>query len=160
MNHSMRETDSKSGTDKWWPKIFGYSLAILFAAATAFYIHNYKYEVVENLILEIDKFGITNIGKEELLRRSRINNLPITYEEKQILINRTVFLGATAEMVQLALGKPKEAYNAADVAESGKQEGIIYVYHFPADARPTLLRFENNKLTHAYKGSTIDVAHQ
>ena len=86
--------------------------------------------------------------------QEEINKLSLTYEEKQILIQKTVFLGATSDMVMLALGAPKERFRAPKTAEFS--EGIVFTYHLPNDAQPTLLRFVGNKLTHAYKRSAID----
>ncbi len=123
--------------------------------AVMLYIQFYKPTLVKELILSIDTFGVTSIGQEEISRQAAIRQLPkLTYEERQVLINRTVFLGATPNMVMLALGAPKErkAYH------SPKGNGTIYIYYLPDDPRPTILRFEDEKLVHAYKGSALDLA--
>ena len=96
--------------------------------------------------------GVTPLGEEEKFRQSAINALPLTYEEKQVLINKTVFLGASSKMVQLALGAPKER------KVGGGKSNSILIYYQPDDPRPTILRFERDKLVHAYKGSALDLA--
>lgn len=120
--------------------------------ACMLYLQFYKPGLLKELILSIDVVGVTPIGQEEQSRQATINGLPITYEEKQVLINKTVFLGASSRMVMLALGTPKEQ------KPSGKGAGNIYIYYQPDDPRPTILRFEHDKLVHAYKGSALDLA--
>jgi hypothetical protein len=118
--------------------------------ALIFYLQFYQPEVVKRLILAVDVLGVTPLGEEEQLRQTRINQLSITYEEKQVLLSRTVFLGATQQMVTLALGTPKEQKHTA--------QGTLYIYYLPDDPRPTILRFKSDKLAHAYKGSALDLA--
>lgn len=156
MNHTRHNDRPKCGPIGVALKVLAYLGVMVGVFGGAFYMQTYQPELMNGFILEVDRFGITSIGQEEKTRRARINALPITYEEKQILINKTVFLGASAEMVKLALGDPREVHKANNDPKQG--EGTIYVYHFPKDARPTLLRFEAGRLTHAYKASAIDVA--
>jgi hypothetical protein len=111
-------------------------------------------DIARKLVISIDSFGVTPMGQEEISRRHTINNLPITYEEKQILINRTVFLGATTEMVVLALGQPRKGTRGLSADGS---ESINLVYHFPDDPLPTVLTFEGNKLVRAQKKAGIDI---
>lgn len=135
-------------------KITVYSCLMAATFAVILYMQFYKPTLVKELIISVDTFGVTTIGQIEKARQFEINHLPITYEEKQVLLNRTVFLGATPRMVALALGEPKERkkYRAA------KGTGTAYVYYLPDDPRPTILRFEGEKLVHAYKGSALDLA--
>ena len=63
------------------------------------YLQIYRPTFVKELILAIDVFGVTEVGTAEQQRLDSINKLPITYEEKQVLINKTVFLGASPQMV-------------------------------------------------------------
>ena len=119
--------------------------------AVILYMQFYKPNVIRELILSVDTLGLTSIGQQEQTRQYEINRLPkLTYEEKQVLLNRTVFLGATTRMAQLALGPPKEQ-------KRGRRE-VIFIYYMPEDSRPTILRFENDRLVHAYKGSALDIA--
>lgn len=112
-------------------------------------------EMARELLIAMDKFGITNTGRDEQLRIAQINALPIAYEKKQVLINRTVFLGADTGMVYLALGNPRETQRAK--VKGQKTEAVLLIYHFSDDKRPTILQFENDKLTSAYKGSVLEV---
>lgn len=122
------------------------------------YFSSYHPEMVKELLITVDKFGITRTGKEEQVRIAKINALPITYEKKQVLINRTVFLNADINMVYLALGQPREMKRT--ILEGGGNEAILLIYHFSDDKRPTILQFEEEKLTSAYKGSVLEVYSQ
>jgi hypothetical protein len=133
-------------------------MALVMLCAIAFggyFAYRYAPDKVNELIIKIDRFGITDMGKREQYRINQIEQLPITYAEKQVLLDRTVFLGATPQMVKLALGTPKQEQTTGAVDRGN--EVITYIYHFSKDSRPTLLRFENQKLTSAGKASTIDV---
>jgi hypothetical protein len=118
--------------------------------ACILYLQFYKPDLFKRLILSVDIVGITEIGKAEKSRLSTINTLPITYEEKQVLVNHTVFLGATPEMVMLSLGNPRE--------QRRYRGGDVLVYYDQDDPRPTLLQFERGKLTRASKGSALDLS--
>lgn len=125
-------------------------LVCVFAASL--YLQLFQPMVVKRLILSVDVFGITDLGMAEKSRLNTINNLPITYEEKQVLMNRTVFLGATRQMVTLALGEPNKQQQAG--ADN------MYIYYLPDDPRPTILKFSRDRLVQAYKGSALDFAKQ
>lgn len=91
-------------------------------------------------------FGTTD--KAELKRREKIVLLPISNEKKNILIEHKIFEGATAHMVELALGTPRESY------PNREQNGVTYSYwkyHFKDDNRPTMLIFQNGRLAGAQK---------
>lgn len=120
--------------------------------ATFLYLQFYNPQLLKELIITVDVVGVTPIGQAEQARIATINTLPITYEEKQVLINHTVFLGANTQMVMLALGNPKESRAGSKPASS------VLVYYESDDPRPTILRFEQDKLIHAYKGSALDLA--
>lgn len=141
----------------WKP--IGTLLFLLFLGFVGMGIYNYLYlhkpDVLKQISVKLDRLGLAPENPAETQRIYEINKLPISYEEKQILINNTIFLGATPRMVMLALGKPKEGHRAADNSGENKKT-LILVYHLPEDLRPTMLRFDEGKLTHAYKGSTID----
>lgn len=85
----------------------------------------------------------------ERKRINRINTLPLNDEKKQILINHTIFMGASTSMVRLALGEPRYMEPATKSAEN--VEITRWVYHFQDDLRPTVMQFEGDKLTAAYK---------
>jgi hypothetical protein len=134
----------------------GVVLAIIVggSAAAFYYVTTHRPDMIAQVRLKLDRFGLAAESPMEVKRVADINKLPISYEEKQILINRTIFMGASPRMVMLALGQPKQGHKTRD-ALSGK-ESIILVYHLPKELRPTMLSFENNKLSEAKKGSSID----
>lgn len=90
-------------------------------------------------------------AKFEQQRMSQINLLPISDEKKNILVHRTIFLGASSTMVALALGDPK--FKEPTVKDEKGQTIDKWVYHFNDDFRPTVLQFENGVLLNAYKVS-------
>ncbi len=123
--------------------------------AVLFYMENYQPEMMTHLLIQVDVFGFTRVAQQEQERLAKIKNLSITYEEKQVLVNRTVFMGATHDMVKLALGDPKKI-----VERMWEAKNIMltyYVYYLPNDNRPTILVFQDDKLINAYKGSALDV---
>lgn len=134
-------------------RIFAYILLLGLLFTGYAYLSNQRPELVKELLISIDKFGITQTGQEEQLRISKINALPITFEKKQVLINHTVFLNADIDMVYLALGKPREVQHTT----IQDKPAILLIYHFQDDKRPTILQFENERLTSAYKGSVLEV---
>ncbi len=133
------------------------SLAVIFviiiSIGTIYFIYQKEPEVVQEILFKMDRFGLIEKSPEEIQRVYDINQLSISFEEKQILINKTIFLGATPRMVLLALGEPKKGYKTN--GEMGN-ESIKLEYHLPKDSRPTVLVFDEGKLSHAYKGSTIE----
>lgn len=123
--------------------------------AVLFYLQTYRPETMAEFLVKVDVFGFTDIARQEQERLGKIRDLTIPYEEKQVLINRTVFIGATYDMVKLALGQPKKILQRA--AEGSSVALIYYVYYLPGDKRPTILVFQQDKLTNAYKGSVLDI---
>lgn len=107
-----------------------------------------------DLIIAVDRFGITEVGAQEQQRVRTINRLGITYEEKQVLIKRTVFLSATREMVYLALGDPVCVLQRSAAAAEPATE--YWVYYIEGDRKPTALAFQNNELISAGKASALD----
>ncbi|MDG1286766.1 MAG: hypothetical protein P8P30_04280 [Rickettsiales bacterium] len=131
-------------------------LLLIVCAGIYSYVYNQRPDIYKQVLLKLDRMGFTQSAPEELKRVDDINQLRISYEEKQILINKTIFLNASPRMVMLALGNPKEGHRIKN-AKTGKKS-IILVYHLPEELRPTMLHFEENKLVKAEKGSTIDFA--
>lgn len=83
-------------------------------------------------------------AKQEKKRLDHIELLPISDEKKNILTNRTIFLGASSSMVRLALGDPIDG----TYYEDGSAQ--YWTYHFEEDLKPTILEFHNNELLSAY----------
>ena len=129
-------------------------IVLIGATAAYSYISTERPDIYKNIKLKLDKFGLAPEDPMEIQRVADINKMTISYEEKQILINKTIFMGATTRMVMLALGKPKQGHRGSKTAN--EKDVVILVYHLPEELRPTMLHFEDNKLTKAYKGSTID----
>lgn len=121
---------------------FSYSIAQRFPAEA------------KNLLIAVDRLGITAVGAAEQARIYHINHMPITFEEKRVLIERTVFLGATREMVELALGTP--VCRLETPAYKGQAAMEHWVYYIERDRKPTKLSFQNNELTTAAKASALD----
>ena len=134
------------------------------------YMQDYQPEELNALIIRIDVFGLTKISKYEHYREDKIKRLSgIGATEKEILLNRTVYLGATAEMVEYALGPPKLLFKDKD---TNPMHRLFYVYFLVGDKRPTVFEFSCNTpsvddcksadnksifvLSKAYKKSTID----
>lgn len=134
-----------------------FAIILLIMALTAgvgFWLAHRFPDKVEDLIIKIDRFGITEVGATEQKRIRDINRLPITYEEKQVLIQRTVFLSATRDMVSLALGNPVCRLQSS---ASGSEPATEYwVYYIEGDRKPTKLAFQNNELVNAGKASALD----
>jgi hypothetical protein len=132
-----------------------YIFLIVLIYGMLFYLENYRPELMTRILLQVDVFGFTRIANMEQGRLEKIKELAIPYEEKEVLLNRTVFMGATHEMVKLALGEPKKV-----VERMWEGKGVMltyYVYYLPNDNRPTILVFQEDKLVNAYKGSALDV---
>lgn len=90
-------------------------------------------------------FGIwsTDHLKAEAKRMESIDILPISNEKKNILNNRTIFLGATKVMVRLALGEPLQQRLSSDGSVT------YWDYHLNEDIQATRLKFEDNRLVAA-----------
>ena len=114
-------------------------------------------DVYYNITLSMDVFGITQDADLEKKRINKITLLPISDEKKEFLIGHSIFMGATPNMVKLALGEPRKEQNTT--TQDGTQPVLVYIYHFPQDSRPTLLMFEQEKLVAAQKSSVTDVSY-
>ncbi len=88
-------------------------------------------------------------SKEEKMRLDKIRLLPISDEKKRILTNHTIFLGASLNMTELALGTPIQTLEYPDHTPRVDR----WVYYFADDSRPTVLEFHDRKLVSAYKVS-------
>ena len=127
---------------------FAVIIVILFGAF--YFINHYYKDELEKFYLKVDKIGITDVGKAEITRQRSIknfkfNNLPLPFAQQEALINKTVFFGATSEMVLLALGNPA---SAPIVNDKGQE---VWVYYFEDYNRPTYLYFQNKILVSAEK---------
>lgn len=123
------------------------------------YLNRTNPEMVRSALLKVDMLGITAPAQAEKARVAAINQLGIPWEQREVLINRTVFLGATEQMVYLALGQPQAA-NKRVAAERGNRELTVWAYYLQDELRPTLLEFDEGKLIGARKGSQLDVPQQ
>jgi len=115
-------------------------VVVLLLGGAFFYISTNHKEELDKFYLKVDSWGFTSVGKAEIERKAAIDALAdegVLFPQREALVNKTVFLGATAKMVTLALGKPvaEPTTNA-----SGQQ---IWVYYFNDYDRPTFLYFEN-----------------
>ncbi len=129
-----------------------FSLLLVFVLGGLFALKLMQPATFDTLMLA---FELTPESKEEKVRLDRIRILPISNEKKQILMQHTIFLGASTNMTELALGKPIKTYAYADHTPRVDR----WVYYFADDSRPTILEFQDNKLSSAYKVSahTLDL---
>lgn len=137
-------------------RVLQYIILLITVTMTAFYVATYQPELVKKLLINVDVFGITTVARTEHDRIEKIRMLTIPFEEKQVLMNRTVFMQASPEMVKLALGEPTKTIDHQADEHSAIQ--TYYVYYLADDKRPTILVFQENKLTQAFKGSALDLA--
>ena len=148
-----------------------YILLGLIVYAVLFYLDNFQPALLNTLLIQVDVFGVTHIAEQEQARLAKIKSLkddsgyPLAYQYKLVLINHTVFMGASPEMVRLALNEPAGCiidghYIPGPVnnatCKTPPQAGFSYVYYLPDDTRPTIFVFENDKLVNACKGSSAE----
>jgi len=138
------------------------SLPYIILAVTVYlvllYMVNYQPQTVTNILIRVDIFGITRTVKEENDRLSSIKDLSIPFEEKQVLIDHTVFMGCSSDMAKLAIGEPKKVVERqmVDANKNVIQTLTYYIYFLPNDKRPTILVFSEDKLINAYKDSALN----
>lgn len=135
-----------------WLQISVSVLVVSLAFGTVYWYGQRYPDQVQSFLISVDRFGITEVGAAEQNRLNTILHLPITYEEKQVLNNRTVFFGATTEMVLLALGQPVCTQKDAQTAPPTE----YWVYYIETDRKPTKIAFQNNALVKAEKTSALD----
>lgn len=136
-----------------------YIFIALITAGGLSYVHTSDPEALDDLLVHIDVLGITPAAQQEQERQAQIRALDIPYEKKKVLMERTVFMGASRQMVFLALGEPKTAryVKGKQAHANGKNVTEQWIFFFKGDARPTVLEFEKETLVSAYKGSNIDL---
>lgn len=155
LNPSKNRTEN-GGKGKGFLSVKGLIVYVITGLITfaALYAYNYSSNgIMRDLIIAVDKFGITEVASAEKRRVALIKQLNIPFEKKLVLMKRNVFMGAKREMVQLALGNPRMAGKS-----QGKNGGQVeqWIYYLAHDNRPTILEFSNNELISAYRGSNID----
>lgn len=132
-------------------RVLQYIILLVTVCMTIFYVSVYQPELMKKVLINVDVFGFTTVAQKEHDRIEKIRALTIPYEEKQVLMNRTVFLQASQEMVKLALGEP----NTSTTNAAANQ--VAFYYYLGDDKRPTVLVFNEDKLVNAYKGSALDI---
>lgn len=134
---------------------FGMFLGIVvIGTVVAFALANAFPTKIRALLLTLDQFGLTAVGANEQSRIRAINQLQITHEEKTVLINRTVFLGASPIMVRLALGEPACINQHPATKEYDAYDQ--WVYFMESDPKPTHLLFQKGQLVNAGKASAYN----
>lgn len=146
------------------------------------YMQTYQRDELDDLIVKYDYFQWSSIARAERERLQKIKNIHdgvIGEREKKILIDHKVFIGATAEMAELALDAPKFSFQGASVSKDALGNPVqttyllVYIYFIGDDKRPTVFIFECTKnttecadpshhkdifaLKHAFKKPTIDL---
>lgn len=127
-------------------------LCLTIAAAGIFLIKERHPEIYYSINIYTGFMENKETRIKEKRRIDSIQLLPISLEKKNILISRTIFMGATTNMVELALGKPLNS-NQVNVKHKDGSSTLLdnWIYHFPNDTRSTLLQFENNQLVSAQR---------
>ncbi len=135
---------------------------MLATTASLSYVNMRNPEIIQDLMVKVDVFGISEAASQERVRLNMIRQLDIPFEKKKVLMERTIFIGATSQMVYLSLGNP-DAAGKGETITSENQEDIIvqkWIYYLQNDSHPTVLEFHNDVLASAYKGSKIDLSLQ
>lgn len=132
-------------------RLFTLILIVCLFVMGGVYIFTMSNVRTESLLMKLDVWGITDVGKREQERIRNINKLYISSYKKKVLQDRAIFIGASQKMVNLALGKPK--YWFID----NKQNINLLVYHPEGEKRPTVLEFQGDALKLAYKVSLMDI---
>jgi hypothetical protein len=131
--------------------VIGVIIALSIAAMIAGAVLKYRYpDVFFKMALAVDVLNLKGDTKQEKARINKITLLPISREKQELLVNKTIFLGATPTMVQLALGAPRgknKGYNAENKIEERWQ------YHFADEGKPVVMIFVEDKLTGAQRVS-------
>jgi|GEM_PF-978442 len=115
------------------PLIAAFGLCLVF-----FYLGNYQPQLLDKIIMNVDIFNITELSKKEhnrIDKIKRLNNIGIL--EKQVLMSRTVFIGATAEMIEYALGQPDKIQ-----IDKESSQVVYYIYFLADERRPTFFQLE------------------
>lgn len=130
--------------------LFLYLLGAVIVFAMVIYLGIAQPQALTRLIVKIDRFGWTQEGASEQRRFNQIMAMPIAYEKKQALVDHTVFMGATQDMVLLSLGRPREKFASEDGMET-------WQYFFSEDTKPTFLVFKDGQLYKAYRASALEL---
>lgn len=134
--------------------IMPYMLVMLITFGIAFWLAQVRPDLRNNVVLAIDIFSISELATQEKQRVSTIKLLKISSEQKEALVNKTVFIGCTKEMVQLALGAPRSL-------EHDEKSRDIWVYYLGDEKRATKFAFDaEGKLVEAFKASAVELSVQ
>lgn len=137
-------------------QIILFMIAVFLSFGSAYWFATTYPDKMREILIVVDRFGITEVGSVEQNRIRAINTLPgVTYEERQVLIDRTVFLSASSDMVTLALGNPM----CKKIVPVSKDypETHYWIYFIEGDGKPTRLAFQEGKLVAADKQTALNV---
>jgi hypothetical protein len=151
MDRALEDIDGKPKINTRIISILGNFAPIILILLTAFYVMIFQQDAVGGLLKKYDFIGVSETGRAEKYRLYQINNLPIPFEQREAIKSGSIFLGATRQMVLLAIGQP---------SEKATNEGALerWVYYLNQSSRPTYLFFKADKLVDAQKGTTLDNA--
>jgi hypothetical protein len=143
-------------------RFFIYAFVMVVCTAGVSYVQHKRPEAIEQLIVRVDVFALSEVASKERERMAQIAALQIPFEQKKVLMERNIFMGATRQMVFLALGNPVDAkslLNDEDMLRrpAGDRYTERWVYYFKDDQRPTILEFKEEQLMSAYKASKLDI---
>jgi len=159
-----------------------YLLAGILVWIVLLYVYRYYPDELDRAMLKVDVLEITSASQKEHERLDKIKRLTdIGILEKEVLINHNVFIGATAQMMEYAIGVPRH------ILKSKKSSKLLYyIYFLAGEKKPTFFElsctdesakkckiecaFENTEcrieeenkaffaLDRAYRRSAIDLA--
>lgn len=98
------------------------------------------------MALAVDVFGFSETLSREKSRLEKIDLLPISNDKKNILVNNTVFIGATTGMVKLALGNPARKAALSDSSAVNGDHSERWTYHLEDTRVPIVLYFRGGIL--------------
>lgn len=129
--------------------IIGVIIVLLIAGIIAMAVLKYRYpDMFFKLAVTVDVFNVQGDSRAERARIDKIALLPISNEKQELLINKTIFMGASLRMVELALGKPRGTNQGLNA--ENKQE-IRWQYHFSGESEPVVMVFIDDKLSGAQR---------
>ena len=138
-------------------QIILFCIAVVLSFGAAYWFISSYPDKVREILITVDRFGITEVGAKEQNRVYTINRMAgLNFEEREVLINRTVFLGASTSMVRLALGEP--VCEVMSPADTNYPDGATnWIYFIEGDSKPTRLVFAKDLLVTAQKSTALKV---
>ena len=134
--------------------VIGVIIVFVIAGMIAMAVLKFRYpDVFFKLAVAVDVFNVKGDSRAERARIDKIALLPISNEKQELLINKTIFMGASPRMVQLALGEPRGTSEGLNI--QNKQE-LRWQFHFAGESEPVVMVFIDHKLSGAQRIDKYD----